>query len=209
MPIDLAPLLGFAAVAALLTVTPGVDTALTLRAASAAPRRGWGVVAGVQLGVLTWGVLAAVGVSALIAAAPAALEVVRIAGAAYLIWIGGRLLWHAWPPRPELAAPALARTATFGAGLRQGLVTNLLNPKIIAFYVAMLPQFMPASGDPLLWGTALAGVHALLGGVWLGALVLLVGTMRRWLERPRVQRSIDGVAGTAIVGFGVALAAQR
>ncbi|WP_026372903.1 LysE family translocator [Agrococcus lahaulensis] len=207
--IDLAPLWAFAAVALLVTLTPGVDTALTLRAAALAPRRGWGVAIGVQLGVLLWGTVSAAGVSALLAAAPAVMGAVRLAGAAYLIWVGGRLLWSALRSSARDAALPPTSGTSFLTGLRQGLVTNLLNPKIAAFYLAVLPQFVPATGSPLAWGAALAGMHALLGLVWLGALVLLVRTMRRWLARPRVQRSIDGVAGAAITGFGVAPAAQR
>lgn len=207
--IELAPLWAFSTVALLLTITPGVDTALTLRAATLAPRRGWGVAIGVQLGVLLWGSVSAAGVSALLASAPAVMDAVRLAGAAYLIWVGGRLLWSALRSgTPESVLPPSSGTGFLG-GLRQGFVTNLLNPKIAAFYLAVLPQFVPTTGSPLGWGAALAGVHALLGVVWLGVLVLLVGTVRRWLARRRVQRAIDGVAGTAIAGFGVALAVQR
>ena len=207
--LELAPLWGFAAVALLLTITPGVDTALALRAATAGPSRGWGVVIGVQLGVLLWGTVSAAGVSALIASAPAVMDAVRLAGAAYLVWIGGRLLWTSLRSSAHEPAEPTTSGTTFRGGLRQGLVTNLLNPKIAAFYLAVLPQFVPAAGSSLAWGAALAGVHALLGVIWLGALVLLVGSMRRWLAHRRVRRSIDGVAGTAIVGFGVALAVQR
>jgi threonine/homoserine/homoserine lactone efflux protein len=87
-----------------------------------------------------------------------------------------------------------------------GLFTNLLNPKVGVFYVALLPQFLPAGSDPLLVGLLLAGVHALLSVVWFALLIALAALLSRWLRRPATVRTIDGVTGVTLVGFGVRLA---
>jgi threonine/homoserine/homoserine lactone efflux protein len=197
----------FGLVVALLTITPGVDTALVLRSAAVAGKaRAWGAIIGIGCGTLTWGALTAVGVSALLAASQIAYTVVRLAGAAYLVYLGIRLLWSAVRGHAGLTTVSAGITDTFFAGWRQGLLTNLLNPKVGAFYLAILPQFIPADAPHLTWGVALAAVHVAEGVVWLGLVLLLARSLRGWLERPIVVRWIDGVVGTVIAGFGIRLA---
>ncbi|MGV8848286.1 MAG: LysE family translocator [Propionibacteriaceae bacterium] len=197
----------FGLVVALLTITPGVDTALVLRSAAVAGKaRAWGAILGIGCGTLTWGALTAVGVSALLAASQIAYTIVRLAGAAYLVYLGGRLLWSAIRGQSGSTTVSTGVTDTFFAGWRQGLFTNLLNPKVGAFYLAILPQFIPVDAPHLTWGVALAGVHVVEGTVWLGLVLVLARSVRRWLERPIVVRWIDGVVGTVIAGFGIRLA---
>jgi threonine/homoserine/homoserine lactone efflux protein len=199
----------FALVVALLTVTPGVDTALVLRSAAVAGRaRAWGAILGIGCGVLAWGALTAVGVSALLAASQAAYTVVRLVGAAYLVYLGLRLLWSAIRGHVQGTAVATGARDSVAAGWRQGLFTNLLNPKVGAFYLAILPQVIPVDAPHLTWGMSLAAVHVAEGTLWLGAVLLLARSLRSWLERPRVVRGIDGVVGTIIAGFGVRLALE-
>ena len=203
----------FVLVVGVLTVTPGLDTALILRTATLrAARRAWGVVLGIQSGTLIWGALTSVGVTALLTASRLAYETLRWAGACYLVWIGARMLWSAL--RRDAAGPVVGADAEvapvddFGAGWRQGLLTNLLNPKVGAFYVALLPQFIPDGANPLVFGILLAGVHVALGLVWSALLVLAARRLRGLLRRPAARRTLDGVAGTVIVGFGLRLAAD-
>ena len=202
--------LTFALVAGALTVTPGLDTALVLRAALTRGRReAVATAAGIVGGLFVWGAAAAVGVSALLTASDVAYDVLRYAGAAYLVWFGGRLLVRAVrghalsTPSPDGTTPASAWRAA-----RLGLVTNLLNPKVGVFYVALLPQFVPAGSDPLAVGLLLAAVHGLLSVVWFALLIGLAAVLSRWLRRPGTVRGIDGITGTALVGFGVRLAAS-
>lgn len=101
------------------------------------------------------------------------------------------------------------RSDSFFVGFRQGALTNLLNPKVGAFYVALLPQFIPESAPHLVWGLSLAAVHVVLGVIWLGSLVLLARALRGWLQRRTVARWIDGIAGAVIIGSGVHLAIAR
>ncbi len=203
-------LLSFAVVAALLTVTPGLDTALVLRATLREGRRVAAATAlGVNAGVLAWGLLAAVGVSALLLASQTAFTVVRLVGAAYLVWLGVGL----WRTALRGGSHALADGAgTRGgalAGFRRGLVTNLLNPKVGAFYVAVIPQFLPDGVPHALMGVLLALVHNALGLVWFALVVLAAGRVRGYLSGRRGARAVDGVTGTALVGLGVRLALTR
>ncbi|GAA2268817.1 LysE family translocator [Nonomuraea roseoviolacea subsp. roseoviolacea] len=199
----------FALVVALLTVTPGLDTALILRTTVMAGRRpAWGVVLGVQLGTLLWGGLTAAGLSALLAASQLAYDVLRWAGAAYLLWMGVRMLLTkgAAGAAPEGEERGETR---FRTGFRRGLVTNLLNPKVGAFYVAMLPQFIPDDAPHAVMGLLLAGVHAAEGLVWSTVLIGFATLMSGVLRTDRVRRLLDRVTGVVIVGFGLRLAVER
>jgi threonine/homoserine/homoserine lactone efflux protein len=203
----------FAVVVGLLTLTPGLDTALILRTAALGRRReAWGVVLGIQTGTLIWGALGALGVTALLAASHAAYDAVRLAGAAYLLWMGARMLWNSLRRRHDAAEPQAIEeertgpTAGLWSGWRRGALTNLLNPKIGVFYVAVLPQFIPASAPHLATGMALTCVHVGEGLVWSSVLVAFAHVLRGWLRRPMAQRMLDRITGTVIVGFGVKLA---
>ena len=202
-----AAVLGFAVVAAALTVTPGLDTALVLRAALTRSRReATATAAGIVAGLFVWGAAAAVGVSALLAASQLAYDVLRWAGAAYLVWFGVRLLVRALRPGPAADRTEGANGVSAWRAARVGLTTNLLNPKVGVFYAALLPQFLPAEGDPLLVGLLLAGVHAVLSVAWFALLIGLASAFSRWLRRPGTVRAIDGLTGATLVGFGVRLA---
>ncbi|WP_433431756.1 LysE family translocator [Nonomuraea sp. CA-141351] len=192
----------FAAVVALLTLTPGLDTALILRTSVLAGRRpAWGVTLGIQLGTLTWGVVTAAGLSALLAASRLGYEVLRWAGVAYLVWMGLRMLLarQAAHDEPEQAVG-------FRSGFTRGLVTNLLNPKVGAFYVAMLPQFIPDGAPHAVMGLLLAGVHVAEAVVWSAVLIGFASLMSGFLRSPTVRRALDRVTGVVIIGFGIRLA---
>jgi threonine/homoserine/homoserine lactone efflux protein len=206
----LGSLASFAVVVGLLTITPGLDTALILRtAAVGARRRAWGVVLGIQTGTLAWGVLSSAGVTALLTASHLAYETLRWAGACYLVWMGLSMLWSARRPGATTAEPPEPVADDFLPGWRRGALTNLLNPKVGAFYVAVLPQFIPAGVSTFGYGVLLAGVHVVLGTAWSAVLVALAARLRRTLERPAARRILDRLTGTVIVGFGVRLAATH
>ncbi|MEV6778057.1 LysE family translocator [Streptomyces syringium] len=200
----------FALVVGLLTLTPGLDTALVLRtAALGRRRRAWGVVLGIQTGIFVWGALTSLGVTALLTASQVAYEILRWAGAVYLLWMGARMLIDAWRGiRADGAdeAPALKEAETLYEGWRQGALTNLLNPKVGVFYVAVLPQFIPAGAPHFTTGLLLTCVHILLGLLWSMALIAFAQALRGWLQRPAARRALDRVTGTVIAGFGLKLA---
>ncbi|WP_441249075.1 LysE family translocator [Kitasatospora sp. McL0602] len=201
-----AALWSFALVVGLLTLTPGLDSALILRtAALGARRQAWGVVLGIQCGTLAWGTLSSLGVSALLTASQLAYETLRWAGVAYLLWMGARMLRpgaaeDAHGDEPEVTAGGLA------AGWRRGFLTNLLNPKVGVFYVAVLPQFIPAGAPHLATGVLLTCVHVAEGLLWSAVLVGFARVLGGWLRRPAARRVLDRVTGIVVVGFGVRLA---
>ena len=200
----------FAVIVAFLTLTPGLDTALILRTSLLAGRRpAWAVALGIQAGTLVWGLVTATGLSALLTASQVAYEVLRWAGVAYLIWMGGRMLWHSRDSRADDAAQPGPADAGWAAAFRRGLLTNLLNPKVGAFYVAVLPQFMPEGVPHAVMGVLLAGVHGCQGLVWSAVLIGFTGIVRGWLRRPAVKRALDRLTGLVVIGFGLRLAVQQ
>ena len=147
----------------------------------------------------------ALGITALLTASRVGYDVLRWAGAGYLCYLGVQALWrHRRPSTVEDAGPAPVRA---GEAYRVGL-TNLLNPKVGAFYLSALPQFLPHGVAPLLASTALAMVHNVEGMVWFAGLVFLVGRAARVLSRPAVRRRLDQFAGLVFIGFGVRLAVE-
>lgn len=204
----LAYLLAFAAVAAVLTVTPGVDTLLMVRTATVSGRRAaFAANAGIASGCLIWGAASGGGLTALLAASRLAYDAVRYAGAVYLLWLGIQAL----RTRASTVTldPAEQPRLTAGHAFRQGVVTNLLNPKVGIVYLSLLPQFIPRGYAPLLASLALVGVHVVEGVVWCGVLVLLVDRVRTVLTRPRVKLWFERLTGVVFIGLGLRLAVDR
>ncbi|MFF0431586.1 LysE family translocator [Streptomyces sp. NPDC004327] len=208
-------IVSFAVVAGMLTVMPGLDTALVLRSAiTLGRRRAFATALGILSGVLVWGVAAAVGASAVLTASRLLYDALRVAGAAYLAWMGIGMIRQTLKERGRPASAdaagdrAGAPTAeeTWARSWARGLGTSLLNPKNGVFYMAMLPQFIPAGAPHLLMGVVLAIVHDLEGLVWFSALIFGTQLVRGWLNRGSVRRAIDAITGTVLVGFGIKLA---
>ncbi|GGL33944.1 LysE family translocator [Planomonospora parontospora] len=200
----------FAVVVGFLTLTPGLDTALILRTSLLAGRRpAWAVVLGIQAGTLVWGVVTAAGLSALLSTSRLAYEVLRWAGVAYLMWMGGQMLWHSRRGGAgETAASGPSGRDGSWPAFRRGLLTNLLNPKMGVFYIAMLPQFIPDGAPHVAMGALLAGVHVCEGLLWSALLIGFTGLVRGWLSRPPVKRGLDRLTGLVVIGFGLRLATQ-
>ncbi|MEU8881086.1 LysE family translocator [Streptomyces hydrogenans] len=199
----------FALVVGLLTLTPGLDTALILRTAALGRRtRAWGVVLGIQTGTLTWGALTSLGVTALLTASHLAYEILRWAGAAYLLWMAARMIAETFR-RGGAGASAEVEVGgadTLSGGWRQGTLTNLLNPKVGVFYVAVLPQFIPAEAPHFAMGLVLTSVHVVLGMIWSTVLIASATALGTWLRGARARRVLDRVTGTVIGAFAVRLA---
>lgn len=198
-------LLAFSVAAGLLTLTPGLDTALVLRTAAVeGPKRAGLAAIGIGLGCLIWGAAAALGLAALLQASAMAFNALKWAGAAYLVWLGIGMLLR---PRESFDVGAAETT---GAGplawLRKGFLTNLLNPKVGVFYVSFLPQFLPQGVAPAPFIFLLAGLHVLMGLVWFAALIAATRPIARVLKRPAVVRWLDRATGLVFLGFGAKLA---
>lgn len=199
-------LAAFALAAGLLTVTPGLDTALVLRTAGVeGPRQALLAGLGVSLGCLAWGVAVAVGLGALLAVSELAYTALRWAGAAYLLWLGFSMLWQArggLTVEGDTAAPPGQRW------LLRGLLTNLLNPKVGVFYVTFLPQFVPAEASATGFMLLLAAIHALLSMAWFAALTAATRPLGQALRRAAVVRALDRVTGGVLIAFGLRLALE-
>ena len=194
----------------LLTLTPGIDTALVLRTSAVeGPRQGMLAGAGISFGSVLWGVATALGLGALLAVSTTAYAVVQLAGACYLVYLGWGMI------RNAAAGPVLARPTGQTSGLAsrawflRGLLTNLLNPKVGVFYVSFLPQFIPAGEGAAPLIVLLAVFHAALGLCWFGVLTLATHGFARLLRRPTVIRGLEGATGMLMVVFGLRLALDR
>jgi threonine/homoserine/homoserine lactone efflux protein len=197
----------FFTAALLLTIAPGPDTMLVLGTSLSNGTRG-GVLAsaGILCGLLVHICFVIVGVSALIAASPMAFDVLRWAGAIYLLWIGVPLLIKAW--RNEVTASEDTVVPAISARLFwQGAASNVLNPKVAVFYVAFLPQFVsPELGHTSLQLLLLGITHWLMGVVWLGGVAAASGSLAHLLRRSRsFRRALDGVSGFVFVALALRL----
>ncbi|GAB2923295.1 LysE family translocator [Nonomuraea fastidiosa] len=199
-----AEIVAFGGVVMLGAMSPGPDFAVVVRRSAVSGRvHGMAAAAGIALGVFAWVVAAATGVAALLAASAAAFTVVKVVGAAYLLYLGIRSLRAAWRGGGTLqldVADAGGRGP--GAAFMEGFLTNVLNPKAALFFVALVPQFLGA-GVPV---AALSAV-ALVGTVaWFLVVANVVGALRKLFARPNVRRAIDGLTGIALVALGLKLA---
>jgi threonine/homoserine/homoserine lactone efflux protein len=191
----------FLAVSAIVIVTPGQDTALTIRN-SLRGGRGAGVATalGVSAGQAVWTVAASAGLAALLVASEPAFVALKLVGAAYLVYLGVQSLLAAirGRPRPHTGA----RSAAPGVAFRQGVLSNLANPKMAVFFSSLLPQF--GTSFPAL--LALGLLFCALTLTWLSAYALAVARAGEVLRRPRVRRALDAVTGAALVALGLRLA---
>ncbi|GGN26601.1 threonine/homoserine/homoserine lactone efflux protein [Actinoplanes campanulatus] len=199
--------LSFALLGALLTITPGLDTALVLRAAVTMGRGpAFATALGIGAGALAWGAAAAVGASALLAASSVGYTILRVVGAAYMIFLGVRMIAAALRRGGRIAEAETAKIVpTFWSTFGRGFLTNLLNPKVGAFYLAVIPQFVPEGADPLATGLLLALVHDVEGLLWFAAIIMGAQAARGFLARRAVRRTVDAGTGAVLLGFGVRL----
>jgi len=196
-----------------LTVTPGQDTILVVRYVLRGGR-GDGVVTtfGICSGLFMHATLSALGVSIVLTHSATAFQVVKTAGACYLVWLGARSLAGAVRGGHDPALPE-HRIATAAASPRrcflEGLLSNVLNPKTAVFYLAFLPQFIRPTDPVLRKSLLLACIHYAEAIVWLVVVSVAVDRMRRHFLTSMVRRWLDGLCGALFIGFGVRLALER
>ena len=133
----------------------------------------------------------------------------KLAGAAYLVYVGVTTLWRTRPtPRPGRDPAQPPEPTSLAGSYRQGLLSNLLNPKVGVFYTTLLPQFVEPGQSVLVWTSVLAGLHLVIGVLWLVFYAWLVARLRAVVVRPRVRRALDRVTGVVLVGFGLRVARE-
>jgi threonine/homoserine/homoserine lactone efflux protein len=190
-------LAAFVGISLVVICTPGPDTALIVRNTLFGGRvNGVRTAAGVVTGLAVWTVAASAGVAAIIAASHLLFTTLRVAGAAYLVWLGIQTL---------RGRHALNDEHRRGGGYRQGLLSNLGNPKVAIFFTSLLPQFGSDFGGMLAFGV----LFCAMGATWLTSYALVTARARGALLRPRVRRVLDAVTGITLVAFGARLAAER
>ena len=199
----------FVAVAAVLVVTPGPDFAVVVRNALRGRPQGIATSAGTISGLMVHTAVAALGLSAILAASAAVFTVVKVAGAGYLCWLGLRALRSAGSPHPvpggSLPATPLATRLAF----RQGLLTNVLNPKAPLIFLSVLPQFIPRGAAVLPRTLLLSLILVALATAWYLTLAGLVATLQPVLSRPAVRRRLDRVTGVVLIGLGIRLVLEQ
>lgn len=196
----------FGVLSLIVAVSPGPDSLLVLRSSLLGGRRaGARAASGAASGSLAWGICSAAGLTAILAASAQLYWVIQLAGAAYLVFLGIRS-WRAKKSSPGGQADPRPRRST---GFRAGLVSNLLNPKVGLFFVAVMPQFIPHHAHATSYALAFAATDAVIAGVWLAAVAWISDRARALISRPGVRTALDRATGTALVALGLKVAAEQ
>ncbi len=197
----------------LLTITPGVDTLLVVRNAA---RGGWrdGVVSslGICSGLFVHALVSAVGISVILLQTSWAFSALKLCGAAYLVWLGinnWRNVFAGTKPGPSCTIPHGNHAFRPLRSLREGFLSNVLNPKAAVFYLAFLPHFIDPAKSALLQSLLLAGIHFAIAMLWQSALALAVHPARNLLQKTWVSQLFGGLTGSLLIGLGIKLAGDR
>jgi threonine/homoserine/homoserine lactone efflux protein len=200
---------GFLAISVLLIVAPGPDMALVARNALRGGRRSAIATAvGVFAGLVVWTVAASVGLAALLRASEPAFVTLKIVGSGYLVYLGARSLLDALRRRAA-ETPRRHTGPRSTVSLRQGLISNLGNPKIAVFFTSFLPQFVPAHHAPFFALLTLGFLFCVLTLAWLSIYSILVARAGDFLRRSGIRRALDGLTGVVLIGLGFKLALER
>ncbi|MDR7342099.1 threonine/homoserine/homoserine lactone efflux protein [Pantoea alhagi] len=196
-------LLAFSFAALLLTLTPGLDTALILRTATVESRKkAFQAAIGINTGCFIWGALVAFGLGALLATSELAYNLLKWCGAAYLCWLGIQMIVK---PRRALTPDQTANPSSTNWFVK-GMLGNVLNPKIGVFYVSFLPQFIPAGHSPVLWTFLLVAVHIIIGTIWSSVLITGTHFASGVLKKSLFVQWMDRVTGGVFLFFAARLA---
>lgn len=196
----------------LLSMSPGVDTLLVIRnTARGGVRDGVLTSLAICCGLFVHATISALGISLILLQSAWAFSALKLVGAAYLIWLGinGLLAARRGNGLPLGAAQGERGVVPVWRPLREGLLSNVLNPKTVVFYMAFLPQFIAPTDPALAKSLWLAGVHFVIANLWQIAIVLMVGSAGRWLGSRLFARALNGATGAVLILFGVKLALER
>lgn len=199
----------FLAVSLLVIVTPGPDTALTVRNTLLGGRRGGAfTAAGVAAGQAIWALASSAGLVALLVASAPVFEAIKWLGAAYLVWLGAQALWSAWRggAAPGAAQSTAGPRLSAGTAFRQGVLSDLGNPKMAVFFSSLLPQF----ADPSFYSLAAHGLlFCAMTFSWLVGYAIVLSLAGNYVRRRSVWRTIEAVTGAALVALGLRLASEQ
>lgn len=190
----------------ILTMTPGADTMIVLRNTIRGGAND-GLVSsfGICLGLFVHAFLSAVGISAILLYSATAFTILKIVGALYLLWLGFSSFKAFWQNHYESAPQAQKAIFHFWKSLREGFLSNVLNPKAVIFYMAFLPQFISPEGSPLLQSMFLASLHFIVATIWQGILIMMICSANGFIMKKSVRKSMDFIAGSVMVLLGIKL----
>ena len=203
--------LAFLGISILVIVTPGPDTAMTIRGVMLGGRQGGlATAAGVSLGQIIWALATSAGLVAVLLASEPVFHAIKLLGAAYLVYLGAQILWSAWRRTNGASAFKVeSRALSPFAAFRQGLISDLGNPKMAVFFASILPQFAEA-GAGMFSELALLGlVFAGLTFIWLGFYAVMLAKLGHLLDRPSIRRPFEAIMGSLLIALGVRLAAEQ
>jgi threonine/homoserine/homoserine lactone efflux protein len=207
----------YATLSALLVISPGATMAVVLETVMGEGRlAGPFTVVGINIGNSTLALASAMGMAVVFHTWPSTLDAVKIGGAAYLAYLGMRGLWFAWrgrpndataglQPRPPVGPPHGRGGARLQPCLRRGIVTNLLNPPVVLFYMTLLPQFIGPQDPFFTRFLVLAATHVGMSLAWLSLYAFTLGVLADRFARPSVRRTLEGITGLLLVGLGIRL----
>lgn len=205
-------LIAFLGVAVVLVVTPGVDTALVTKNALLYGRpQAIASALGVNLGIVLWTLASALGLAAVVRASAATFDVLKLAGAIYLVALGVQSLRASREHGRERAAAQSSSRQSLSSSLafRQGLRSNLLNPKIAMLFTSLLPQFIVPGGSVLTASLLLGGVFNLMGIAWLCSYALAASRARSFLRHSVLAQWLERISGAVLVALGIRLATEH
>lgn len=199
---SLASYLTFVTIAFAVVLIPGADFAVTMRNTLVGGRlQGWATALGISTACAVQGVLAVAGLGAVIVASQPLFEAITWAGVAYLLFLAFQAARSAW--RGEYP-PVTDTRGSAATGFRQGFLSNITNPKVLVFYLAVLPQFL---GDGISWSAIpLALTHAVLAMLYLSLLAAVIARAAAWLQRRTVRRALDALSATVLGAFSLSIA---
>jgi threonine/homoserine/homoserine lactone efflux protein len=209
----MATFIAFLSVAAIVIITPGPDTAITIRNAMLGGRSaGMMTALGIAVAQLIWALTTSLGLVAILIASESLFLAIKYAGVAYLVYLGLQSLRHAiWPAEHIAMGSNMGHVRRVGsvAAFRQGIISNLGNPKMAVFFASLLPQFVPSSQPTFGTLMGLGGVFSAMTFGWLCVYAYLIPKLGGWLNQPMIRRSVDGITGTVMIGLGIRLATEQ
>ncbi len=199
-------MVAFVPAAALLVITPGPDMALvTKNALTRGKRAALATALGIEAGLLVWTCASVLGIVAVLRSSEVAFTVLKLAGAAYLVYLGVTA-FLSLRSAPSEAEPDGRSPAPRGSPFRQGLLSNVFNPKIAIFFTSFIPQFVAPGPSAVAESVLLAGIFIVMGLIWLASYALFASTASEFLRRPRIHRVLTVATGCVLIAFGIGLA---
>lgn len=202
--------LAFIPVAAILTVTPGSDTMLVVNnTLTRSTTDGLCTVAGINAGLLIHALASALGLSMILMKSATAFEMVKMAGALYIIFLGIQSLRSSMKKEEEAELATQSSSKGISASVREGFLTNVLNPKVAVFYLALLPQFISPGDDILRKSLLLTTIHFSMGILWFSFVTLALGRMRHLISGGKFKKRLEAISGIVFIGLGLKMALSK